>query len=114
MKKILPFLACLVLTGCLGDSSTDNELIGQVKKVHHNTPMIFMNYNSVDVSLGVLRGGVGSMSTQDMWLSVPNSKDFAVLQHASETGELVKIKYNVARCTWYQEEETVTHAELAK
>lgn len=114
MKKIMPFLACLALTGCLGDSSADNDLIGQVKKVHHNTPLLLPDYDDVDVSLGVMRGGVGSMSTQDMWLYVPNPEDMKVLKDASESGALVKITYSVSRARFYVENDMVTHAELTK
>jgi hypothetical protein len=31
---------CFALTGCLGDESRDNELIGQVKKVQSVTPWV--------------------------------------------------------------------------
>jgi hypothetical protein len=112
MKKILAPLLLLSLTGCLGHSSSDNELEGQVKKVQHVTPIIFFNYERVDVSLGVMRNGTGPISKDDMWLSVPNGDDIAILKHAAENGAPVKIKYYVSRVNWYQEEDTVTHVEI--
>ena len=106
----LPFL----LAGCLGDSSKDNETIGQVKKVEHNTPIMLPDYDDADISLGVMKNGVGSLSHEDMWVYVPNPEDFKILQQASQTGELVKIKYDVARARFYVEKHTVTHVEILK
>jgi hypothetical protein len=104
--------AALSLSGCLGYSSVDNELEGQVKKVQHVTPIILSNYHRVDVSLGIMRNGSGSIPKDDMWLSIPNAQDYAILEKAAETGVLVKIKYDDARVNWYQEEATVTHVEI--
>ena len=101
------------LQGCLGNSSSSNELIGQVKKVQHVTPLLFPNYDRVDVSLGVIRNGVGSMSKEDAWLYVPHEADYAILSQAAKTGELVKIQYDVARARLYGPHDEVTHAEIS-
>lgn len=91
--------AMLILYGC-GYSSMDNELIGQAKKVVHHTPLIFCEpYYEVDVSLGVFRNGIGSASKEDVWLYIPNPEHVKVLQHAVETGAVVKIRYDVKRMT---------------
>ena len=108
----LSLIAILALSGCLGHSSMDNDLIGQVKKVQHKTPILFSDYDRVDVSLCIMRNGTGSISKEDMWLSVPNADDLAILVQAAQSGQPVKIKYDVSRMNWYQEEETVTHVEL--
>ena len=113
MKRLLLVLP-LLLGGCLGHSSVDNQAIGQVKKVQSVNPWIYPSYHRVDISLGVMRNGVGSISKDDMLLYVPDDVDYETLKHASETGDIVKIKYNVARFYWYGETETVTHAEIAK
>ena len=113
MKKIIWILPIL-LTGCLGDSSRDNELSGQVKKIHSVTPILCPNYKEVDVSLRILRNGMGSVSNQDMILWVPNDDDYEILKKASENGSIVKIKYDVARDRWFDcvPRETVSHAEI--
>ncbi len=103
----------LVLSGC-GWSSWDNEAIGQVKKLQHATPIICSDYDHVDISLGVMRNGVGSISTNDVWYYVPNASDVAILKSAAETGALVKFTYGVKRFRWCVEEETITHVELVK
>lgn len=113
MKTFLTFAALLLLTGCLGNSSAGNDLIGQVKKVQHITPLVFADYYRADVSLGIMRDGVGSMSKEDMVLYIPNPDDQAVLTSAAETGKLVRITYNDARFRWYVENEYVIHAEIA-
>lgn len=118
MKKSMKLIGALALTlsmqGCLGDTSKDNELTGQVKKVQHHTPLILPNYNAADVSLGVVRNGVGSMSGQDLWLYVPNAADYETLSKAAESGAIVKLKYNVARCRFYVQKEEVTHVEIVQ
>ncbi len=114
IKLMLAAGALLALTACLGHSSEGNTLTGQVKKAKNITPLLCSNYHAVDVSLGVLRNGVGSMSTEDIWLYVPNDADFAVLQQAADTGAIVKVTYNVERARWCVPNDEATHVELSK
>lgn len=118
MKHLLSLLAVtaltLTLTGCLGNESTDNELIGQAKKAQLATPLICPHYHRVDVSLGVMRNGAGSMSTQDVWMYVPNDKDFVIFTDAVAKGSVVKVNYNVARLTWCVPMPVVTHVEVVE
>lgn len=111
MKKVFLFSILVAMCGC-GYSSVDNELIAQPKKIFHQTPLICPNRNDVDVSLGVMRDGVGSMSTHDIYLTVPNQKDLQTLETAINDGKLVKIHYNDYRFTWCQQSETVTSVEI--
>ena len=109
-SRLAVLVAALSLAAC-GYSSRDSELIGQVKKVVRNTPIICSEYEDADISLGVLRNGVGSMSTQDIWMYVPNREDLAKLKKAAETGALVKIKYDVYRMTFCVDEHVVRSVE---
>jgi len=86
----------MLLTGC-GYTQVDGELIGQVKKVNHRTPLICPDYVGVDVSLGVMKNGVGSMSTQDVYLVVASTEQEKVFRAASESGKIVKVHYSVKR-----------------
>ena len=95
MKKLLIVLSVLLLTAC-GYSSRENEAVGQIKKVMFNTPIVCPDFYDVDLSLGVMRNGTGSMSTQDMWIVV-NKSDLAVLKQANEDGSVVKITYDTQR-----------------
>ncbi len=106
-------LATMVLAGC-GYSARDNEMIGQVKKVVHATPLICPNRYDVDISLGVIRGGVGSMSSQDVWLTIDDPSALAVLRAANESGSIVKINYDIARVVFCSNDHLVTKAEIAK
>jgi hypothetical protein len=110
--KVL-ILAALFITGC-GYSARDNELIGQVKKVVHATPLICPDRYIVDVSLGVIRGGVGSMSSQDVWLTVDSDKAIETLKKANESGEIVKLKYDIARLTICKEDHIISAVEITK
>ena len=89
-------LSCLT-SGCWGYSSRNNELTGQVKYVERKTPMFCDDRIDADISLGVMRKGVGSMSTQDALVYVPSDADAKILTAAAESGQLVKIKYDEQR-----------------
>lgn len=97
MRRLL-VIGALLLAGC-GYSARDGELIGQAKKVVSVTPIVCPDYTAVDISLGVLRNGVGSLSTQDVWLRVMNHSDVALLKRAVESGAVVKVKYDTRRLT---------------
>jgi hypothetical protein len=114
MKKLTILAVAFALSGCLGNSASSNQLVGQVKKVEHNTPLIMPDYDDADISLGVMRNGVGSMSHEDIWVYIPNAEDYLVLQKAAETGALVKVDYDTARARFYVENATVTHAEITQ
>lgn len=115
MKKTALLTFLLPLAGCLGHSSRHNELVGQVKRVQHMTPMSCPNWDHVDISLGTMRNGVGSMSNQDLWLWVPNRKDMLLLEAAARDGRIVKVMYDIARWRfWFncEELEEVTSVEV--
>lgn len=101
----------MILTGC-GYSSKNNESIGQPKKVVNLTPILCNDRVDVDVSLGVMRGGVGSMSTEDLWLTVPHDSDQKLLTEAAAKGKLVKVNYDVKRLTWCWSDHIVTRVEI--
>lgn len=111
MKKGILVLVLLLATAC-GYSSKDNEMIGQVKKVMKNTPLICPDYKDADISLGVIRNGVGSMSSQDIWVYVPDDLNFKILTEANQTGKLVKIKYDIKRLQFCVGDHQVTSVEL--
>jgi hypothetical protein len=105
-------LASLLLLANCGDSARDGELVGQVKKVSIITPLLCPDYYAVDVSLGVMRNGTGSMSTQDMWFTVRNTQDIAALRKMAEDGSLVKVHYNTRRAAFCTEDHIMTGVQL--
>lgn len=114
MTKKLILAGLLLLSSC-GYSQQNSEAMGQVKKVIHRTPIICPNYYEVDLSLGVMRNGVGSVSTQDMWAYVEDPAVLKVLQEAGKTGEpLVKVEYDERRIALCTEEKIITKAEVVK
>jgi hypothetical protein len=112
--RIFLILALFGLTGCLGLSSKDNELIGQVKKVKQRTPLICPDRVDVDISLGVIRNGVGSMSAEDVWMTVESADEIAKFKKANETGSLVKVKYDVRRVIICGDQNLATHVEITQ
>ena len=109
---------CLVLVLCLGGceacgySSVDNHMTGQVKKVHHNTPMVCDNYDNADVSLGIMQGGVGSISNHDVQVTVPGQAEFKIMETAAKSGKLVEITFKERRWTTCIDDYVVTEAKL--
>lgn len=98
LNVLIAALLVAVLSGC-GYESRDNEMIGQVKKVTNQTPMICSDYYAADISMGVMRNGVGSMSREDVWTVIP-ADQVATFKKLAETGEPVKVTYDVKRLVW--------------
>jgi hypothetical protein len=85
--------------GCCGWSGRDISGVGQVKKVRLDTPILCPDYHEVDISLGVMRNGVGSMSTNDMTLFIPENL-VPELKKAAEAGALINFTYDERRASW--------------
>lgn len=102
------------LTGCLGHTAVDNELVGQVKKVKAITPLLCPDYKIADISLGVIRNGTGSMSKEDVWVYVASDTDYKALASAAGSGQVVKVVYSTRRAGFCTGEvlDDVTHVEL--
>lgn len=113
MKTAFLFLMTLTLAcaGC-GYASVGNDLVCQPKKIHHVTPIFCPTRDDVDVSMVVMVNGVGSMSTADMWLTVPNPWDRDALQRAIDTGKIVHIRYDEARFRWCDNEDLVANVTV--
>lgn len=94
--RILVIAIAVLLSAC-GNSARDNELVGQVKKVVERTPILCGDYAFADVSLGIVRNGTGSMSKEDVELYVPHDADVKLLKAAAESGQLVRVTYDVRR-----------------
>jgi hypothetical protein len=115
MKITTIMLMCSVaLSGCeaCGYSSRDNDLIGQVKRVKEMTPIICGNYTEADISLGVMRNGVGSLSKEDVLVYVPSPKDRDLLIQANKSGALVDVKYDERRATTCIPDHVVTSVSI--
>lgn len=92
-------LTCGIIPQGGGDSSVGGTLTGQVKFVETVNPILCSQYTSISMSAGTLHEGSGSMSTHDYEFVVQNWQDIDALRHASETGEIITIHYNVWRIT---------------
>ena len=98
-------------TGC-GYSAKENEAVGQVKKLVEHTPIVCGDYTEVDISLGALRDGNGSMSREDIELRVNDANDRALLKSAAETGVIVKVTYDIERLVLCGPKIILTSVEL--
>lgn len=111
MKKLLALT--LLLNGC-GYAGRGTQMIGQVKKVAHLTPLICNDYDSADISLGVMRNGVGSMSHEDNDVYISNPDHLKLLKSANEDGMIVKITYDKRRLAFCVPERWVTAVEVLR
>jgi hypothetical protein len=116
MKKLALLALVITLAGCLGYTSKDNGGIGQIKAVHSVTPIICPDYTYIDVSLGVMQGGVGSMSNHDMklYVSSENTDLIARLDSIQKTGAIVDITYDVLRLSICTNDHRLTSVTPAK
>lgn len=96
MRYLLTIPLILALTGC-GRVAVDGEMIGQAKKVVRTTNLICPDYLSFDISLGVMQGGTGSMSTHDLWLTVQPGVDTKELKAAVDSAAIVRVTYDQTR-----------------
>lgn len=114
MKKLLlAVLVAALASGC-GYKSRDNELSGQPKRVLNVTPMMCPDYTAVDISMGIVRNGVGSMSGHDMMLAVDEKGNADTLRQAASNGLLVKLTYNTKRFSICTPQMHVTKVEIVK
>lgn len=116
MKNYLALLVLALATGCnaCGHKSQGNEVTGQVKKVVHNTPLLCPAYVTADISLGVMKNGVGSMSKDDLWVQVMNDSDVKLLETAAKNGDLVTMQYDVPRVTICWDDHQVSSVAIVK
>ncbi len=114
--SLLALPLAVALSGCqaCGYSSQQNDLTGQVKKVISRTPIICPDYTEVDVSLGYIRNGGGSVSKEDVVLSVHNQAFIPLLKQAADSGEPVKVTYNVFRASICEPEHELTAVQIIK
>lgn len=108
MKRLL--ILCL-FTAC-GYSSKANEVVGQVKKVIAKTPIICDDFSEIDVSMGVLRNGVGSVSKEDLILWSDKPEIVKALKDAAASGQIVNVTYDAKRLTYCVPEDIVTKVEI--
>lgn len=115
MKKIILMLA-LACGGCIshcGHGELDVVVIGQPKAIIKENNIICKNKQLLDMSLGVMRNGVGSMSTQDKIYWIINKNDEVLLQSAIKEGKLVEITYDSYRMSTFCEPcETISNVRI--
>lgn len=103
----------LMLSGC-GYTSKGNEAVGQVKKVIRRTPLLCPDYAYVDISLGVMIDGKGSMSSEDFIAVVSDKDDINLLSIAAKNGSIVKITYDTKRYAYCTPNKFITKVMIEK
>lgn len=105
-------LLSLLLCSC-GMSEVGTKGIAQIKRVHSINPIFCPQYKVLDASLGVMINGVGSMSTQDIDLTITDEQA-KILQEAAEKGKLVELTYSNRRFSFCEEERVLTSLKIVE
>lgn len=100
--KIIILALMLFLTAC-GYSELGTNGVVQVKRVHVVNPLICPKYYVLDASLGIMQNGVGSMSTQDIDLTVSEKQATELDELLKKGKSIVNIKYNTRRFSLCEE-----------
>ena len=108
---LLTLMIMLLLCSC-GYSHRDNDLVGQPKSVESTTPMVCPDQHVLHLSLGVMRHGVGSMSTEDIRINIPDDKLVPALKLAVESGKIINARTNEARFRWCNEVKELVSFEI--
>lgn len=111
------FVIYLVYASFTTMYSLDGELIGQAKKLTLVTPLwssVCPIYYALDVSMGVLQGGTGSMSSQDVWFTVKDTADLQMMREAVAAARIVKVRYDERRLAACTETHLATGFEVAR
>lgn len=83
--------------GCCGWSETEVTGAGQIKQVSKRSPSLFCpDYYMIDVSLGIMRNGSGSVSKEDINIFI-EEKDVAELRSAAANSSIIEFTYNTRR-----------------
>lgn len=117
MKKLelaIGLTMLCMLGGCFGYSSTDNNTIAQPKKLIKVNPILCPNYTLLDASLGIMRNGVGSMSTEDHEFVVTSDSQAVLINKAIDSGFILKINYQQARATFCTEDFFINSISIEK
>lgn len=105
------FLIPIVLSSC-GNSAVNGQAIGQAKGWDNATPLICPDYKFFDMSQGVMQGGSGSVSKEDMYFTIADYVDMRIVENAVKTGAIVKVKYNQRRAPFCTELYILTGIEI--
>lgn len=112
MKKILfSFLVLGVISGC-GLQARDTEAIGQIKRIAKKTPLLCPDETLLDMSLGLMRNGTGSVSQEDLWIRVQDAHQEFLLRQAVDSGAPVRVTYDVQRFRFCWEQREATKIEI--
>jgi len=114
MTNMIRLIGILAFVFGCGYSHRDNELIGQPKSIESTTPLVCPDQNILHLSLGVMRNGVGSMSTQDVEINIPDPSLVAPLKRVVESGKIINARTNEARFRWCNEMKELVSFEVVE
>jgi hypothetical protein len=109
--KALLLIVLIMIMGC-GYSELGTQVVGQVKGIQKHNPILCDNYKVLDLSLGVMIDGVGSMSTEDKYYNIMTEEQEQTLEKA--TGHIVKITVDEKRFNWCINTSHISKIEIVK
>jgi hypothetical protein len=112
MRRFLKSAALITLLAGCGNIAIDGEAIGQAKKVTKTTNILCPDYYSFDMSLGVLQNGTGSISKEDVWMTIEDVRLVPAINAAVDRGAVVKVRYNERRVPFCSDHYILTGIEV--
>jgi hypothetical protein len=112
MNRFLRSAALIALLAGCGNVSVDGEAIGQAKKLTKTTNLFCPDYYSFDMSLGVMQNGTGSISKEDIWMTVDDARLIPAINAAVARGAVVKARYNQRRIPFCSDSYILTGIEV--
>lgn len=101
MKHVL-LGAALLLSSC-GNSATDIELTGQLKAAGVATNLICPDYFYLDMSMGVIKDGTGSVSKDDIFVTLYGRQEYKKYQELAKVGAIITVHANMRRAAFCTE-----------
>lgn len=112
MKILILIIMIISLVSC-GMSEVGTKGTVQIKRIHKITPMIACSdYYVLDASLGIMTKGVGSMSTQDIDLTISKQQATELEVLLAHGKSIVNVTYDTRRLTFCEEERVLVGYDI--
>jgi hypothetical protein len=110
------FSTYLIYCGFNTYLSRDGEVVGQAKSITRVTPFwsVCAPYYMLDVSVGVMVNGVGSLSTHDVGFTVADTWDVPAMLEAVQHAKIIRVRYDTRRLAACTEDNIATGFDVSR
>lgn len=104
---LLAFIVSSTLSSC-GYLEVGTKGLAQIKRIHKVTPLLCPDYTLIDVSLGVMQNGAGSMSKEDIEMVVTEDQAKQLDTVLSQGKGIIEMTYSRKRVSFCKEDRVMT------